>query len=38
MSHGKHSKLRACLMCSYLQEAKEFKNRGCPNCPFLDVR
>lgn len=24
-------------MCSYLQEGKEFKSKGCPNCPFLDI-
>lgn len=25
-------------MCSYLQEGKEFKLKGCPNCPFLEMK
>lgn len=30
-------KLRACLNCSIIQTVQEFKESGCPNCPFLNV-
>ncbi|GAA5833058.1 hypothetical protein JCM5353_006760 [Sporobolomyces roseus] len=32
-------KLRACLMCSFLATAPEFRREGCPNCePYLDMK
>lgn len=30
-------KLRACLNCSLIQTTQEFRDNGCPNCPFLNV-
>lgn len=33
----KPNRLRACLNCTIIQTTEEFKNRGCPNCPFLHV-
>lgn len=30
-------KTRACLNCSLVQTVQEFKDHGCPNCPFLSV-
>ncbi|KAG0150031.1 hypothetical protein CROQUDRAFT_668916 [Cronartium quercuum f. sp. fusiforme G11] len=29
------SKLRACMLCSYVQTAQSFKKDGCPNCDDL---
>lgn len=32
-------KLRACLMCSFVATAQEFKREGCPNCEqYLEVK
>ncbi|ELA41837.1 uncharacterized protein VICG_01189 [Vittaforma corneae ATCC 50505] len=30
-------KTRACLNCSLIQTVQEFREQGCPNCPFLNV-
>lgn len=30
-------KLRACLNCSIIQSTQEFRESGCPNCPFLNI-
>lgn len=30
-------KLRACLNCSIVLTTQEFRETGCPNCPFLHV-
>jgi len=30
-------RLRACMNCSLIRTASQFKNSGCPNCPFLSV-
>lgn len=31
-------KLRACLSCSLLKSATAFRNTGCDNCPFLNMK
>ena len=36
-STSKSSKPRACLNCGYLQTIADFKEIGCPNCPFLNT-
>jgi transcription elongation factor SPT4 len=32
-----NNKLRACLNCAILQSTNDFKQNGCPNCPFLNT-
>ncbi|KAI2470309.1 Spt4/RpoE2 zinc finger-domain-containing protein [Annulohypoxylon bovei var. microspora] len=29
---------RACMVCSIIMVQSEFRTRGCPNCPFLDMK
>ncbi|KAI1214847.1 Spt4/RpoE2 zinc finger-domain-containing protein [Annulohypoxylon truncatum] len=29
---------RACMVCSIIMTQADFRNRGCPNCPFLDMK
>ncbi|KAI6099169.1 Spt4/RpoE2 zinc finger-domain-containing protein [Pisolithus sp. B1] len=31
-SQGKYKHLRACLLCSIVQQPTDFKKNGCPNC------
>lgn len=32
-------KLRACMVCAYVQSFDDFREQGCPNCEsFLDLR
>ncbi|KAM0680450.1 transcription elongation factor spt4 [Glugoides intestinalis] len=37
MADTTSKKLRACLNCSIIQTTQNFKEKGCPNCPFLNV-
>lgn len=30
-------RLRACMNCSLIQTVNEFREKGCPNCPFLNT-
>ncbi|POW05017.1 hypothetical protein PSTT_09970 [Puccinia striiformis] len=33
------SKLRACMICSFVQSAAQFRKIGCPNCEeFLEMK
>lgn len=40
MSHGGVPRnLRACMVCSYVQQSSQFVKNGCPNCEsFLEMR
>ncbi|KAI0884453.1 transcription elongation factor spt-4 [Annulohypoxylon maeteangense] len=29
---------RACMVCSIIMTLSDFRSRGCPNCPFLDMK
>ncbi|KAH9901941.1 transcription elongation factor spt-4 [Xylariomycetidae sp. FL2044] len=29
---------RACMVCSIILTQAQFRNEGCPNCPFLDLK
>ncbi|KAI1447130.1 Spt4/RpoE2 zinc finger-domain-containing protein [Annulohypoxylon stygium] len=29
---------RACMVCSIIMTQSDFRNKGCPNCPFLDMK
>ncbi|KCZ75531.1 hypothetical protein H311_03489 [Anncaliia algerae PRA109] len=35
---SKPKKLRACLSCSLLKSSTSFRNSGCENCPFLNMK
>ncbi len=37
MAEISSKKSRACLNCSIVLPTEEFRTKGCPNCPFLNV-
>ncbi|KAI0194128.1 Spt4/RpoE2 zinc finger-domain-containing protein [Xylaria flabelliformis] len=35
---GQQRYTRACMVCSIVMTQTRFRNEGCPNCPFLELR